>query len=564
MAPVCKFWQQGTCRFGDNCRYEHPGANRSQNANPFSVLGGGGGGGGGGVANRGAASRAGAAEIPYHLSRESILKDLTEERPKWVLSSYGPGRDAPEQLFGGYPREQSFEEIRMHFLSGAASGNPQAAVNEIDALNSNAEQQIQTALSNVDGAMQFVLAAENKHPNRIDICKNNTRPGGTNGEFAVGRRTNAFASPQPSMGQPSNPFQSTPSQPATGGGFGQPSSLGQRPNPFSGGSGGTAAFGQPSQPGGSTAFGQPSQPGAGTAFGQSSQLGGGGGFGQPSALGQRPNPFGTPAFGQPSQPAAPAAQGSGFGQASALGARPSPFGTGIGAAPSPFSSMGSASAATTSAAPNPFAQKAVAAPSPFGQTSAPVNPFAQAQTQENGFSSAPSVEVPMEASLPAPTTTGFGAPSAAPLNPFAQASSAFGQQSGGFGAATQPASTTTATLSNNPYAPGASRQHPPLSSYATSVGGRLQTWKGKSVTYRALKDGEHAIPGIQNFDGTFDRIWFPDGPPPYYKDTEPAAASQSYSEADKAAWEKFMQAGKFELGGMPEAPPLREFCAWDI
>ncbi len=68
------------------------------------------------------------SELPYSLSRNSLQKDLTEDRPIWILSSYGPGRDAPGQLFGGHMIEQSFEEIRLHYLKGMLSGNPQPAV----------------------------------------------------------------------------------------------------------------------------------------------------------------------------------------------------------------------------------------------------------------------------------------------------------------------------------------------------------------------------------------------------------------------------------------------------
>lgn len=64
----------------------------------------------------------------YSLAPDVIEKDLTIEAPQWILSAYAPGRDAPEQLFGGYPREQSFEELRLHYLVGKASGNEQQAV----------------------------------------------------------------------------------------------------------------------------------------------------------------------------------------------------------------------------------------------------------------------------------------------------------------------------------------------------------------------------------------------------------------------------------------------------
>lgn len=104
-----------------NCKYEHPGANR-QNGNPFSVLSS-------NNNNRGVFGKAASASDAnsYSLNAEVIVKDLTEERPTWILSSYGPGRDAPEQLWGA-PVEQSFEEMRLHYLMGAAAGNPDGAV----------------------------------------------------------------------------------------------------------------------------------------------------------------------------------------------------------------------------------------------------------------------------------------------------------------------------------------------------------------------------------------------------------------------------------------------------
>ena len=69
-------------------------------------------------------------ELPYHISHEAIEKDLTIEIPQWILSAYGPGKDAPDQLFGGYPREQSVEEIRLHYMQGKAAGNEQQAVSK--------------------------------------------------------------------------------------------------------------------------------------------------------------------------------------------------------------------------------------------------------------------------------------------------------------------------------------------------------------------------------------------------------------------------------------------------
>ncbi len=70
----------------------------------------------------------------YSLSKEQIQKDLMEERPPWILSSFGPGKDAPAQLFGGYPMEQTFEVLRLHYLKGTLSGNQQAAVGRMTIL----------------------------------------------------------------------------------------------------------------------------------------------------------------------------------------------------------------------------------------------------------------------------------------------------------------------------------------------------------------------------------------------------------------------------------------------
>jgi nucleoporin NUP42 len=72
-----------------------------------------------------------APTLPYSLDKDAIIADLTTERPQWILSAYGPGRQAPEQLFGGDQREQSFEEMRLLHYMGLASGNAQQAVSRI-------------------------------------------------------------------------------------------------------------------------------------------------------------------------------------------------------------------------------------------------------------------------------------------------------------------------------------------------------------------------------------------------------------------------------------------------
>ena len=65
---------------------------------------------------------------PFQLDKNQIITDLSTERPQWILSAYGPGRNAPEQLFGGPVREQSFEEIHLLHRIAERSGNVQQAV----------------------------------------------------------------------------------------------------------------------------------------------------------------------------------------------------------------------------------------------------------------------------------------------------------------------------------------------------------------------------------------------------------------------------------------------------
>lgn len=64
----------------------------------------------------------------YGLNRNIFDEDLNRERPQWIMSAYGPGLGAPIQLFGGFPLEQSMEEIRVQHYLALAAGNQQQSV----------------------------------------------------------------------------------------------------------------------------------------------------------------------------------------------------------------------------------------------------------------------------------------------------------------------------------------------------------------------------------------------------------------------------------------------------
>jgi nucleoporin NUP42 len=120
-----------------------------------------------------------------------------------------------------------------------------------------AEDQIQRALQDTRGAVQYIVRHENKHPNRIDMCK------------GASATQNPFQASQPRAPAPV----SAPSQPA---------------NPFA----------QPARP--SNTFGQPSTPI--NPFATSNAIS----APQASSAPTQQNPFAAkqPAFGQTSMPAA--------------------------------------------------------------------------------------------------------------------------------------------------------------------------------------------------------------------------------------------------------------------
>ncbi|KAI7542377.1 hypothetical protein KC316_g15305 [Hortaea werneckii] len=601
---VCHFFLQGRCKFGDNCKNEHPRDNNQ--GNRFAALsnqggpgrGRSGGFGGGGDRYRPGQQRGRDQPAPYHLNTDHIRADLTSggdgERPNWPLSCYGPGRDAPMQLLEGAV-EQSPEECRVLYHQAVAAGMVgEYANNETNAVN-QANQQVQAILSDLDGAIKYVIEGERQHPNRLDHVVKSNQP---------------FRSQQSGFGQPTPPT-------------GPSSTFGSRPSGFGGGTG--SSFGQPSQPGGGSgggsAFGQPSQlgggSGGGSAFGQPSQLGGGGGgggFGQPSALGGKPSPFGQQA-GNGSSLGAPSTLGGGgsaFGQASSLGAnKPSPFGGQPNQPTFGSASFGQAAKPAFGQPSQPFGgaqQPQQQQQSPFANASGQQSGFAGAAGQSSGFGNAaqppaqqPSNPFPQAAgqqgssfasggaqagnnpfgSKPASTAT-FGQPTQ-PSSGFGQPSqpgaggSAFGagfgrtsppsatpaQASVPFGAASQP--TAAAPAAGPPQPNGAFATGPAATShYTTRTGtGSLQTWKGRPVLY-----DEQNHPTIQNPQtGKSERIWHPDGPPQNpnpYAEAPPEKYTGELAAVLKEVYDYVNETGTFKDGLMPEIPPKREWIRWDL
>ena len=478
----------------------------------------------------------------YKLDKNIITNDLSKERPQWILSAYGPGREAPLQLFGGQPREQSFEEIRVRHYELTAQGNQQQAIGEYQTLVNNAEQQCRTALNDVNGAIKYIVNGENEHPNRNDICKAKgalpTQPQlqapSQQTTFAFGQPSN----PAPIFGQPSAPSTfgkpafdqssapgSTFGQPSFGqpSVFGKPSSLGQ---PSAGFSQPSSTFGKPSLP--APTFGQPSAPGI---------------FGQPGNA----SPFGAPAstagsmqtdqprntFGQPSTPPQP----NSFGQPLSS-TQPNPFGQ--PSAPfqsSPFAKISPFSQPPTSNTTTAPTQPTAAPANPFGQPSAPqtTNPFAKPPTT-------------------APTP--FGQPSKTRIYYANRPVPSFGFDMQAF-KASLPSTSTSTNRTNNPItapAPTTASQTP--ANVQRDSQNRLRTWNNKPVTYI---DEE---PCFKSPEGYWTKIWFPDGPPVFKKSEE--LPEEVYDEGAKENYRHLKEHGVFLGGLIPELPPRREWVGWNF
>ncbi|KAL8651478.1 MAG: hypothetical protein Q9210_003233 [Variospora velana] len=545
----------------DSCKNEHPGRQTAATRNPFAPLQNNNRSNASGQhgSNRGAR----AAELPYHLDKDIISKDLTSDRPLYILSAYGPGRDAPQQLFGGKPREQSFEELRLRHYELASAGNQPQAIQEAQVLYNNAEQQMQTALSDLDGAIKYITDAANQHPNRLDICNakggvssQSQQPASNfHSKFQSGARgpsggpifgqsstdkPSAPAFGQSSFGQTSAPTFGKPSfgqAPTAPSAFGQRSGSGQRPT----------VFGQPSNTNSTPAFGQTSAPAP---------------FGQPQ---QAANPF---AAQQPPQQPTFGQQSGAFGQQSAPGQQAgSIFGQQQVQSPIyPFTKPSATSSSSpfgqaTTAPTNPFGQPAVPeVSSAFGKPSGPppvINPFGSKDSAHNTgtFGQPRQTSAPAFGEPTAPASTGTFGNLAAAQAPNALAAAP--ASTGIFGKPLTPAASVAPTASIIQMNQGA----PTNAKFGQDQRGNriLLSWQGQNVSYI---DDDPCIKS--SADGGWQKIWFPEGPPTLTAKTQEYPEGYVLDDTAKDNFRHFIQHGVGSDGLIPEMPPPREMIIWNF
>ncbi|KAJ5306144.1 hypothetical protein PENANT_c024G04822 [Penicillium antarcticum] len=565
---VCTFFQQGRCRFGDKCKFEHPGrATAGPSGNRFGALSG--------FSGTSSPNQSQSKKYAddFGVNASDIKLDLTagKNRPLWIFSSYSPQQHVPRQLFGGPGREQSPEELRARHYELAAAGNIDQAVQESQAMWAESMKQMDVALGDLNGAVKFIIDGKNEHPNRLDIVEGKTGPNANLAPGALGNAPSAFGQPSivgqsSGFGQPSTLGQSSGfGQPSTLGqssGFGQPSTLGQssgfgqsstlgqssgfgQPSAL----GQSSGFGQPSALGQSSGFGQPSTLGQSTGFGQSSTLGqssgfgqpsnlGGSGFGQPSTLGGQSG-FGKPGFGQPAAPAAPASN---------------PFGA-PATSSSPFSQI-----SNNQAAPGGFGQPAPTnAPSPFAQTASqqPAAPasggFGQPQPTSGFPPSQPAASNPFGVPSQPAASNPFGTPSQPAASPFNQPAVPQGVpvQHADAGPRAFLKLDDPSQLNPLPELQGETR-HDPSSK-------RLTMWKGRPVKYV----NDHPCYLHPQDNSTLVRVNFPNGPPDSASLRDSQAKPEEYTPEVAAAYDFFLNNGYFK-DSIPSVAPKREWISFDF
>jgi nucleoporin NUP42 len=176
------------------------------------------------------------------------------------------------------------------------------------------EECIQRILSDVDGAIDWVIQGKDEHPNRLDIIRESSNRGRSSRGGRGGRGDFASRVEQPSPNQSSSAGNSTFGHQANQSPFGQPARQG---SPFGQPAFGQAPFSQTSTLVQNSPFGSPAQPAFGQSpFGQHQQQTQPASFGQlnENEFAQHQNanqfdqsmqqdqPMVTSPFGQPQQP----------------------------------------------------------------------------------------------------------------------------------------------------------------------------------------------------------------------------------------------------------------------
>ncbi|KAI0000052.1 hypothetical protein BJV77DRAFT_976087 [Russula vinacea] len=353
---VCQFFLRGACKFGDQCRNEHPQNGQPDRRSAFS----------GSTWTPANVQKI----IPYSLETMTKDFDIKADKPSWPLSSYGPAKHEKNLL---PTLDESPEELRLKAATAMRNGNINEYLQHEQNVFANAEQ----IFANVRNDMKSAFEAAKRQSLGAET-PNNTSAFPVSGTASASGAATAFPAGQPSAFGAQSP--------------GSTSAFGQQPgsSAFGAPAFGASAFGQ------SPSFGQPSiaKPPFGGAAANS------GGFRLSLDQGrQHLQPLGRPsAFSGSGGGAQPAQSAFGTTNSNSAFARPSAFGSTSGSAfgQLSFQSFAQTPTATSTSpttspfgAPTPKPRHSPTAASAFGRSNSAFGAAAPAQQSAFGQAVSP-------------------------------------------------------------------------------------------------------------------------------------------------------------------------------
>ncbi|KAJ1723853.1 Nucleoporin-like protein 2, partial [Coemansia erecta] len=230
--PVCQYFLQGKCSFGNRCRNEHPqsrpsafGQSASQNiiqggstptSNRFSTFSSPGFGNQTSSFSSFASKGAPAAKESSGLSADALSRGISD-RPMWKLSCFGPMYNKPNIMNG---TDISPEEMRMDYMQAASSNQLDACERKYQQLESEVESMISDIKRNTE---KYAKDWELQHgdgdskPKESGFGQTNTKSAFGSGSSAFGSSGSAFGSGGSAFGAGGSAFGTGGSAFGTGG-----------------------------------------------------------------------------------------------------------------------------------------------------------------------------------------------------------------------------------------------------------------------------------------------------------------------------------------------------------